>query len=406
MRLFILLLWLFPFSLRSLAQETPLLCQYPDDRLGGQDIFARQEWDNNRLVLVSWNTSETVQELETAFVIESFKPIRWTPQCRYLLAEVGINGTFQMYAWDTWANSRIGFIDDSTLNHRISVSPDGTFVVMQLRGGGYLWNVGNNQQFLLNPERDEFGRSFYSTEWDIERNQLLAVQTGSLNGVTAYDLNTGQQVGFYHVGNGSTPVNYRRLANNQDLLVYSIGTEIRRLLAYWDRDTGANIQLDPNYEFFGMSASYSTFDLLGDLDSRYLILDKYGLYFGQLYVWDLQNLVGTSPYIPNYQQHLEQAGTTRMLNENVLEVADWKVWSYVYTPASIRSTLIHLDTFTLEQFEKRILTYQNPCDDNQQTELVWACEATQHVSFMDGSKPGVNNAMYWHVDIRYDRSNQ
>ncbi|MAU09432.1 MAG: hypothetical protein CL607_06400 [Anaerolineaceae bacterium] len=212
------------------AQDTPT-CVTADD-----ELFLRDDWANARISLVSWRSGETLATLESDLAFSSYQFADWSADCHYALAAV--DG--QTLAWDVQAGVRVGTLDAApTPRVRTHWSPDGNRLVLQTQSGGYLWPMGADP-VLLESAVDGYGRSFFSTEWDTQRNELLAVQVSTPNGVTAYDAN-GQQVGFFHIGDRRGFVEYRRIENNQTIFVYSGNTELENYtlpygLALWSRD--------------------------------------------------------------------------------------------------------------------------------------------------------------------------
>jgi hypothetical protein len=384
-----LLLSLFLSTSRISAQTAPELCNLAD----GQQIFARQLWQENRVTLVSWNSAETLRDLEIDFRFDTFEVVDWSPNCTYLLAQAGQSPALQQYIWAVDTGDLVGSLADTTYRPRLNWSSDEQYLVTQLERGGYLWRVPSNQQTLLTDQIDASGRSFYSVEFDPVYQQLLVVTTGSGNGVSAYDLSSGEQVGFFHIGERARPVSYRYYEGNRYLMVYSTYREssfdgIPRGLAIWDRDTLNNIQLDPNYEPFALD-SFGGFDIIGGPNSRYFVISDYGVYLGQLYIWDFQLPIGGQPYMPNYQQPLRQSGEIRLLGSDRLEIADWTLWAYSLTPARIRNTQINLETM---QVLKTTEVGQSCTQPEVPEDLRWTCEvAGKNLSTYAGS----NQATYW-----------
>jgi hypothetical protein len=284
-----------------------------------------------------------------------------------------MQNTSEIFAWNVTTGQRVGSIDGVTTTYRANWSDDEKFVVVQLHDGGFLWNMQTNEQILINPVTDAHGRSFYTIEWDKNRNELLVVKIGSGTGVTTYNLTNYQQTGFFDIGNRRGIVSYRQLDNPRYLLVYTSGRErifgnFPQGLALWDRDTQANIQFNPNISAFSLTGP-GPFDVLGDLSSRYFVISDYGLYAGQLYIWDLQNLIGNAPYIPNYQHHLLRGGDIRLTDPSTLEVADWELPYAIY---KLRSTLIDLNTYT-QVTASSLVRFRTVCTTPPPM-LEWACQ--------------------------------
>ena len=379
------------------AQDDVPLCEN-----GTDTVFIRYDWSGARLSLVSWTTGETIRDFETNFPVEAFYVVEWSPDCGHVLAEVTTGGARWLYAWNTSTGQTTGRLEGSAYALRTLWSPDSSYLLLQYEPGGYLWNMRQGTPILLNAAVESyFKRSFYRAEFVMARNELLVVQVGSGNGVTAYDLATGQQTGFYHIGERVGPVTYRRLGGDRSVLVYSDSRESLDYtapegIALWDRETVASVQLDPNDLQQGL-ASWSTFDILGDLSTPYLIIADYGTWNGRLYIWNLNHRVGDTPLMPSYQQDLYQAGEMRLIDSHTLEVADWNVWAYVYTPLEIRATVIDIEASRiLTQTPRRY--YEWVCGAPPE-EFRWACEQAAPYSYYDDVDPGENNSKYFPPQI-------
>jgi hypothetical protein len=395
----IFLILFFVFVSGVWAQDDVPLCGN-----GADTVFVRYDWGSARLSLVSWITGEMIRDFEANFPVEAFYVLEWSPNCGHVLAEVTTGGATWLYAWNTSTGQAAGRLEGSAYALRALWSPDSNYLLLQHEPGGYLWNMQQGTPLLLTAAVESyFKRSFYRAEFVMPRNELLVVQVGSGNGVTAYDLGTGQKTGYYHIGERVGPVTYRRLDGDRFILVYSDGRDTLDYnapegIALWDRETGESVQLDPNDLQQGL-ASWSTFDILGDLSTPYLIIADYGVHNGKLYIWKLNHRVGDAPLMPGYQQDLFQAGEMRLIDFRTLEVADWTVWAVVYTPARMRATIIDLE-------ESRILTqtpqrkYESVCRTPPEN-FGWACEQASHYSYHDDADPGENNSTYFPPRVPY-----
>lgn len=394
---YLLFVLLFVLVSSARAQDDVPLCEN-----GVDTVVVRYDWGSTRLSLVSWTSGETIRDFETNFPVEAFYVLEWSPNCGHVLAEVTSGGARWLYAWNTLTGQTAGRLEGSAYALRTLWSPDSNYLLLQYEPGGYLWNMQQGTPILLNSTVEGLSkRSFYRAEFVMARNELLAVQVGSGNGVTAYDLATGQQTGFYHIGERVGPVTYRRLDGDRSILVYSDGRDTLDYtapegIAFWDRETRSNVQLDPNDEQQGLS-SWSTFDILGDLSTTYLIIADYGIYNGKLYVWNLNHQSGDTPLMPSYQQALHQAGEIRLIDSRTLEVADWYLRPYVYTPSIMRATVIDLEESSiLNQTPRRY--YESVCR-TPKTEFIWACEQAAQYSYYDDDDPGENNSRYFPPQI-------
>jgi WD40 repeat protein len=170
------------------AQEQVLwgACHYTRGAYYQPDIFPRYESRNQRLVLQSWTTGEVVQEIETSLNASSFTVVEWSPDCRYLVALVGGQGTV---IWDVPNSTRMGVFPESTTSWNLHWDPSLTYVVMEKRRGVILWNISTNQQIELTEEYP----SFAYFDWNLEEGQLIGTRWGGSQAV--YDLQTGAQLG-------------------------------------------------------------------------------------------------------------------------------------------------------------------------------------------------------------------
>jgi hypothetical protein len=379
------------------AQDDVPLCEN-----GADTVLVRYDWGSTHLSLVSWTTGETIRDFAVDFPVEAFYVLEWSPDCGHVLAEVTTGGEKWLHAWNTSTGQAAGRLGGSAYALRTLWSPDSNYLLLQYEPGGYLWNMQQGTPLLLNTIVESyFKRSFYRAEFVMARNELLVVQVGSGKGVTAYDLATGQKTGFYHIGERAAPVTYRRLDGDRSILVYSDGRDTLDYaapegIALWDRETRASVQLDPNDIQQGLT-SWSTFDILGDLSTPYLVIADYGIYNGKLYVWNLNDRSGDTPLMPSYQQALYQAGDIRLIDSRMLEVADWSVWAHLYTPLRMGATVIDVETSSvINQTPRRY--YEWVCRTPPE-EFRWACKQAAQYSYRDDADPGENNSTYFAPQI-------
>jgi hypothetical protein len=365
---------------------------------GADTVVVRYDWGSARLSLVSWTTGETIRDFATNFPVEAFYVLEWSPNCGHVLAEVTTGGATWLYAWNTSTGQAAGRLEGSAYALRTLWSPDSNSLLLQYEPGGYLWNMQQGTQMLLNSIVEGLSkRSFYRAEFVMARNEVLVVQAGSGNGVTAYDLSTGQKTGFYHIGERAAPVTYRRLDDNQSVLVYSDGRENLdhrwpEGVALWDRNTGANVQL-------GATRGLGSFDILGDLSTPYLIIADYSRYFGQLYIWDLNYRAENTLLMPSYQQALHQAGEVRMIDSSTLEVAEWYLNRYIGIPARLRATIIDVEASTIMHQTPR-LSFQTACKAPTE-DFIWVCEQADPDFFRGTLYPGENYSTYFSPQVPY-----
>lgn len=393
------------------AQDVPT-CVTADD-----EIFLRDDWANGQITLVSWHSGETLATLENSFAFSSYQFVSWSPDCHYALA--GVDG--QTLMWDVQLGMRIGSLDAApTPRVRTHWSPDSSRVVLQTQRGGYLWPM-SGAPILLESVVDGYGRSFFSTEWDTQRNELLAVQVSTPNGVTAYDAN-GQQVGFFHIGDRRGFVEYRRIENNQTIFVYSSNEEhqdnsLPYGLALWSRDDSRQMQMALTSSSVSRTDYLDAvdlspivrgeFDLIGGFSSAYFVVNHLGGGAPYLGVWQ----VGPSeraidPLIEyHWIDYRQIAGRIDYVNlhSGYLDIADWG-WLY----NSLRVERISLSAGRTT-YESRTFYIDNCLEQishaREYTDLYeWACQTTppnryprQADYYRDGRvyQNGENNALIW-----------
>lgn len=95
--------------------QTLYTCIFPDGPFAGQEILVRYDAPDAELSLVSNNTGETVQILETGLNTPQFEVRGWSSDCRYMIATLGVWGEQQTAAWDVVENRRVGTIETNGL---------------------------------------------------------------------------------------------------------------------------------------------------------------------------------------------------------------------------------------------------------------------------------------------------
>ncbi|MEO8606326.1 MAG: WD40 repeat domain-containing protein [Chloroflexota bacterium] len=234
----------------------------------------------------NYRSDETIQMLEANINLGTFETRGWSADCRYVAASLGAPGTdvTSTVVWDVAMGKRVGeFGDAHKIMHPIHWSYSDSSLIIETRDGAYLWVLPTDTRTLINPKVEtslagEVGiRSFYSLEWDTAHHQLLAVAVGSANGVTAYDAQSGQQVGFYPSGGEHTPVGFKLSPDGSRILVWNADDS---LFSVWNRNDGSGITLDLGSHKWGYYSSGGFFSP----DSRYLVA-----ILRDMLVWDLQN---------------------------------------------------------------------------------------------------------------------
>jgi hypothetical protein len=212
---------------------------------------------------------------------------RWSPDCNYIAASLGTGQHSDTVVWNVLTGKRVGtFPDALALPHPLQWSPTGHRLIIESRKGAYLWNLDTQQQVPLHsgvwtrpgtyPEMGNFIE--YQVKWDEKRGQILAIGVGSPNGVSAYDWNTGQLVGFYHVGDHAGPVSYF-LSDDGEMMLVSTGRydefpqdkDKTAGTAVWNRRTGEGVQLDRTIRWGIFSTDNHYF--IGFLKDGYVVWD-------------------------------------------------------------------------------------------------------------------------------------
>jgi WD40 repeat protein len=199
-----LLLGLIGLPGAAIAQAAPSgnLC----DIDGHADLFARYEWRNQRVVLVSWASGEVVRVVESSLETPSFEAVN-APGTAATVAEVGGGGTV---VWDVLTSARVAILPvlarsdgGPTGNTRFVWSPDGAYVLMTIDGGqALIWDTRHGVYTPLIVQSGPFLR----VGWDLSRTQVLVVPSRAQNTVAAYDLRTGGQLALYHTAPTATAV--------------------------------------------------------------------------------------------------------------------------------------------------------------------------------------------------------
>jgi WD40 repeat protein len=302
--IFLTICLLFSFIPTTDAQDANLLvsCVLTQGEHAGERVFLRYKASEQQLVLVSFTTGDEVQMLENGISTDLVEARDWSPDCGYFIASTGTWGEQTVFVWDVYANQRINALDVGGLRYTRDLiwSPANDHrLLLETTNGAYLWNLPNTNPLLLHTASDSRGVNFHrfrdyysengSLTWDYERHQLLGVSLADTSGVTAYDLDNGQVVAFYNNGESDRiPVRYALYGN--EMLVFSDPSRNgwdgdARL---WDRNTGSGISLDAQLYNGGRYLRYSP-------DGRYLALTS-----SSVFIWDLQNLAGTEPFVPAY----------------------------------------------------------------------------------------------------------
>lgn len=368
-------------SVQAQHRNNLLYCTFPDGPYAEQNIFVRYEVSTQRVLLVSYTTGDVIQELESGVDTQQFDVRGWSDDCRYMVASLGAWGQQQTAAWDVKENRRVGTIQTIAQSYTgLAWSPDNIYVLIESVTGGYLWHLPSNAQHLLTTYSDGYGQNFYhfrgyystsaSITWDFSRGQLLIINRGpASNGVTAYDLASGQQVGFFHIGDAPTPIRYQFLENGNKILVDS-DTGVNSLIgrALWDRNSLSGFLVEGIYSFSSREIFYSP-------DSRYLVmgLDK------TVRVWDLAN-AGPGLQTPVIDWHNSWFETARFIDATTLDIVQLHQFAFPQGGFTLYRYDVSSGTLLFEyRQEDRYKCYpslREPEDDDAL--LDWLCDVTFH----------------------------
>lgn len=287
-----------------------------------RNTIIRYEAQNQRLLLVSWNTGEIIRELETSLAIwdEDYRSFDWSPRCDY------IYGTVQgdVVIWDALNGGRVNTFTDITPKDRPYWNREGNNLILEAYGGSFLWNFTNSTPMLLTFDQEigGWGYSYFDwqVEWDNQRNQVLvAPNFAGGRAVIAYDQTTAQQVASFNNYGRQAPVKFNITPDNRYVIVFTSEREAfpsyTKGITVWDRDTMQYVTVDAN----SMGAALNTQVTLSP-DGRYLVLAR----IGTMRVWDLAGLSeSVEARDPIYRHRIDpDTQSIQFVGESVVETAD------------------------------------------------------------------------------------
>ncbi|MBI1280744.1 MAG: hypothetical protein GC179_21650 [Anaerolineaceae bacterium] len=296
-------------------------CPFTDGAYYKAGLFPRYEYRNKRLVLVSWNTGKTVQEVETSLDASHLNVMNWSPDCHYMAAALGEFGNTDTVIWDITNGQRVGSFNNAGLRW----SPDSQQAIVSNKDGLALWTVGQEKSIKLT----DFRGDDYISQWDTAHGEVWVLPTSyyySAAGVTVYSRSTGEKVGYYDNPAGqSAQIGFTLSADGGHVLVYTVRlqSESGAGVTVWERGTKNNIQVDANTD----GTSYAERIALSP-DGRYLVIGG-----NNLRVWDLQKLPtklsDRDPVV--YAASEAKITSVHFLNGNIIEAtssegqAQWDV---------------------------------------------------------------------------------
>ena len=229
---------------------------------------------------------EVLQVLETNVIAPWFRFRGWSPNCRYVVGALGIDGqdASDTAIWDVVENRRVGtFPDARGILHPIEWSPQGNEILIQTRDGAYIWHLSTDQRVRLDVEvetaltgRSNI-RSFVQIGWDVTRGQVIGIPVDAPTTVTAFDIYNGQRLTAYPFIEGLSP-DTLQLSPQGSWLIASNQQDYRR---------------DPHYLLIRQGDGYGLqLPILWRLqpvfspDERLLVVTG----GNRLYVWNLESL--------------------------------------------------------------------------------------------------------------------
>ena len=291
--LFTLLLLLLGFTLSQgvdLAQADFLgNCHHADgSTLHRPDgVVIRYEFRNARLVLVSLTTGDVVQTLESSFDTSDLANLDWSPDCHLLFGTA--NG--DAILWDALNGGRIATFAQITPKNPPYWNPGRDSLVLETRGGSYLWNFRQGAPMLLGYDGQGCAGGSYryfnwQVEWDDARNQVLVAPNyaGGSN-VIAYDETDARQLALFNNECHQGPVKFTITPDDEHVIVFTSENEsfasYNKVITVWDRKTMAHVTVDANTQSAVLPSQIAL-----SPDGRYLVLAR----IGTMRVWDLTEL--------------------------------------------------------------------------------------------------------------------
>lgn len=315
-------------DLETVYNDLNIGCQYRGRTRGRYNLInavARYESYNNRLVIFETESNQVIEVIEEAAYFPRYEFYGWSPGCQYFVAAVGEGTETDIIVWDVDTHARVTVLENFPI-FQLRWSPDANHLLVESYSGGYLWQIPGNQHYQLTDQAADYGRNFHRLSWDTSRNQLLAVPVGAPNAVVAFDVNSGQVMGVYNTVNNAGPVDYFLSDDGNRIFVYTrtpdrTNFRLTSGIAIWDRNSQTSIQLDANY--FDL---HEAEQFLFSPDGRYLVVAQRG----HMLAWDFNNLQGSAPYMPNYQQDLPSSYEIKFIDPQTIQTKEVARVQYQY----------------------------------------------------------------------------
>ncbi|MFN8449147.1 MAG: WD40 repeat domain-containing protein [Anaerolineae bacterium] len=247
-------------------------------------VVIRYEYRNQRLLLISMHTGEIAQVLEESFNTSDLANLDWSPDCRTLFGTA--NG--DAILWDAVNGGRIATFSSVTPKHTPYWNPARDNLILEARGGSYLWNFREGAPMLLDFHGDYCQTGYWYFNWQVEWDNaadqvVVAPNYVDGNAVIAYDQANAQQIATYDNACLQGPVKFALTPDS--VIVFTSEDESfpgsLKAITVWNRATMEHVSVDANNQ----SAVLPTQVALSP-DRRYLVLAR----IGTLRVWDLTAL--------------------------------------------------------------------------------------------------------------------
>lgn len=244
----------------------PNNCEYTTGAYYQQQHFARFDNNNNRLLLVDWNTGDTLFVLDTDIAAARTSVLEWSPSCQYLITHQDGIGV----VYDVVNGRRLVSFAQMRGYHRSNPSAvfdqTNTYLTVEAGGTTYLHKLLTGETFPLAAEY------FTLQYFDLVRAQLVAISDSE---VAIYDMNTGMKVtSLGNLGLGGRP--HMIFSPDNTTLAF---TSDNRWTHVINRDTLARVDINIGYYIFGRESTMAL-----SPDNRWLAIGA-----ERVNVWDLQN---------------------------------------------------------------------------------------------------------------------
>jgi hypothetical protein len=245
----------------------PNNCEYKTGAHYQPNHFARFDNNNHRLLLVDWNTGDTLFELDTNINAARTSVLEWSPNCQYLITTQDGSGVL----YDVVNGKRLASFDKlrgySRNNPSAVFDQTNTYFTVEAGGITYLHKIQTGEIF---PLIDDYFRVQY---FDLTRGQLIGISDGK---AVAFDLNNGARV---------TEFGNLLLGRNAHMVISPDATTLaftsdNRWTHVINRDTLARIDLNIGFYSYDRETHMAI-----SPNNRFLAIGA-----TRVNVWDLQSL--------------------------------------------------------------------------------------------------------------------